>query len=176
MSLGDDYASLANSDMDQYFLSAPDKLAIIGTAAGIRITDRVVELGAGVGTVARTLTPCSRLTVIELDERLIPDLRRNVPNAEVINADGVGLLRTREVEADVIISNLPWQVTEELIEVLPQLSFRTAVLAVGSIDALDQLPPDISHQFLAVIEGDDFVPPQPVASYLLQAVRQPRNS
>jgi hypothetical protein len=37
-----------------------------------------------------------------------------------------------------------------------------------SLDGLDE----ISYRLLSTIEGDDFIPPQPVRSYLLRAERR----
>src|SRR5262245_58753091 len=102
-------AAIADPSEEQYFLTATDKLQILIDAAAIRPTDAVVELGAGVGTVARVLPQATRLTVIELDERLIPWLRRNVPHATVLNTDGVELLRADALPVDVLLSNLPTQ-------------------------------------------------------------------
>lgn len=173
VSADDAYAALADAEMDQYFLVVPEKLAIIIEAAGILPTDRVVEVGAGVGTVARSLPPCASLTVVELDSRLIDELRKNVPGATVINGDGVALLREGEITGDVILGNLPWSVTQSLVELLPQLDFRTAVFATGSPDALDGVSRDISSRMLTTIEGDDdFTPSQPARSYLLRAERR----
>ncbi|MGH3613374.1 MAG: rRNA adenine N-6-methyltransferase family protein [Pseudonocardia sp.] len=169
----DDYRALADPQQEQYFLVAPDKLAIISEAAAIRSTDRVIELGAGVGTVARSLPPCGSLTVVELDSRLIEELRRNVPHATVINGDGVRLLREGSLAVDVVIANLPTAVTQSLIRILPKVSFRAAVLAVGSIDAFESVADKLEHSYLATISGSDFIPPQPMKSFLMRT--EPRN-
>lgn len=50
-----DLAALSDPAKDQYFLTNPAKLQFILDAADIRETDRVVEIGAGAGTVARVL-------------------------------------------------------------------------------------------------------------------------
>ena len=56
----DDGVALADPERDQYFLSAPDKLALLVAAAGILPTDHVVEVGAGIGSVAGGFSPRAR--------------------------------------------------------------------------------------------------------------------
>lgn len=58
-----------------------DKLSILVQAAEVRPTDHVVEVGAGIGTVARALPPCAGLTLLELDSRFSDILHTDVPNA-----------------------------------------------------------------------------------------------
>jgi 16S rRNA A1518/A1519 N6-dimethyltransferase RsmA/KsgA/DIM1 with predicted DNA glycosylase/AP lyase activity len=168
-------STLADPSQEQYFLTSPDKLQILVEAAGITPEDRVVELGAGVGTVARRTPPSAQLTVVELDERLIPWLRRNVPHADVLNSDGVDLVRTKALTFDVLLCNLPTHVTESVIAVLPDLTFRTAVLSVGTFDGLNRLSGQLRYEILAHIEGDDFTPPQPGRSTLVRVQHEQRN-
>src|ERR1700730_14509185 len=122
-------SALADSGLQQHFLVSHEKLSKLVNAAGILPADHVVEVGAGIGTVARVLPPCASLTVIEIDARLVRILRQNVPNAKVLQGDGVELIQG--IPCDVLIGNLPNYVTESLIDLLPNLSFRTAILAVG---------------------------------------------
>jgi 16S rRNA A1518/A1519 N6-dimethyltransferase RsmA/KsgA/DIM1 with predicted DNA glycosylase/AP lyase activity len=62
----DDERSIqTNSELDQHFLSNPVKLALLVETAGIQPTDHVVEVGAGIGTVAEHIPVRERLTTIE---------------------------------------------------------------------------------------------------------------
>lgn len=157
--LEDDLAALADPSRDQHFLVSPVKLAVMMGAADVRPTDDVVELGSGVGTVARMVPTCRTLTVIELDERLIPALRRSVRHAAVLNQDGIAVLASRQVQADVILSNLPSRVTPSLIELLPQLQFRTAVVTAGSRESFAAFP-ESGVEYLTSLSATDFIPPQ----------------
>jgi 16S rRNA A1518/A1519 N6-dimethyltransferase RsmA/KsgA/DIM1 with predicted DNA glycosylase/AP lyase activity len=169
MDVDDSYLdSIADSDWEQYFLVNPEKIALIVEAAGIQPTDRVIEIGAGAGTVARHLPPTADLTVVELDDRLIPHLRRNVPSAVVVNDNALAVVRRQP--ADVLICNLPTTVTRKLLADLDQLSFRTAVISVGSLDHVEDLTSRYRVTELAPITGTDFRPPQPVISYLVRIV------
>jgi 16S rRNA A1518/A1519 N6-dimethyltransferase RsmA/KsgA/DIM1 with predicted DNA glycosylase/AP lyase activity len=49
-------AAYANPQLGQHFLVSADKLSKLVTVAGIRPTDDVLEVGVGIGSVARALS------------------------------------------------------------------------------------------------------------------------
>ena len=167
--LKDELAAVADPRHGQHFLVSGSKLADIVDAAGILPTDHVLELGAGAGTVAQALPPSASLTLVELDESLGQYLHRNVPHARIVHGDAIELVR--EFPCDILLSNLPHQVTERLLPTLPELPFRTAVLAIGDPATLDALAPTFEWRELGVITGDDFVPPQQAISHLVRVIR-----
>jgi Ribosomal RNA adenine dimethylase len=161
-------AAHADPDLDQHFLVSAEKLSKLIGAAGIRPTDDVLEVGAGIGTVARRLPKSRSLTVVELDKRLIESLRGNVPHARVLQGDALEIIQ--KVSFDVLIGSLPNTVTESLIGLMPGLSFRTAILAVGESADLDVLGCEFSWSEVTRISGDDFLPPQPSVSRIVKVV------
>lgn len=161
-------AALADPLLEQHFLVSAEKLSEIITAADIHPADDVVEVGAGIGTVARVLPESRSLTVIELDDRLIGFLRQNVPHAKVLQGDALELIQ--RISFDVLISNLPNAVTEPLLKLMPSLTFRTAVLAVGESTDLDSLGGAFSWSEVTRITGDDFIPPQRSVSRIVKVV------
>lgn len=168
--LDDEIVRLADAERDQYFLTSPEKLSLLVQAADIRATDHVVEIGAGVGTVARVLPSCASLTLIELDSRFADIIRANVPEAHVIQGDGLSLLQ--DLRCDVLLSNLPTSLTESLIELLPAMPFRTAVIVMNTDTVpLELLKPYFEYQVVTAIGGDDFQPAQPVQSMLVKITR-----
>src|SRR5579872_7498860 len=106
-------AAHADPLLAQHFLVSDDKLAKLIAAAGIRPTDDVLEVGAGIGTVARVLPKSRSLTVVELDKRFIGFLRQNAPHATVLEGDALEIIQG--VSFDVLIGNLPHAVTESLL-------------------------------------------------------------
>jgi len=112
--------------MDQHFLVAPEKIDAIVGAAGVRDGDRVLELGAGVGTVAAALPSGAALTLVDADPMLAAVLERRFPDADVRCADA---LRVSDA-CDVLLANLPGFLSERLLAGLPRRTFRTAVLAL----------------------------------------------
>ncbi len=161
-------AANADPKLQQHFLVSSQKLAKLVSAAGIRPTDDVLEVGAGIGTVARQLPRSRTLTLVELDDRLIGFLRENVPHANVVQGDALEMIRL--MSFDVLIGNLPNRVTESLLGLLPALKFRAAVLAVGESTDLDQLVPNFSWSEITRITGDDFVPPQRIVSRIVRVI------
>jgi hypothetical protein len=125
-------------------------------------------VGAGIGTVARALPKSRSLTVAELDKRLIGFLRQNVPHAKVLQGDALEIIQ--KVSFDVLIGNLPNAVTESLLELVPGLSFRTAILTIGESTDLGQLGRAFSWSEVTRITGDDFLPPQPSVSRIVKVV------
>ena len=162
-------ADLADPNLGQYFLVSPEKLAKVVSAAGINPTDDVVELGAGVGTVARVFPESRSLTLVEFDGRLLDLLRQNVPHAHVIHGDALEIIST--IAFDVLIGNLPHGVTESLLTMLSDLSFRTAVLSVAESADLGQLGADLAWSDVETVTGDDFLPPQPGVSRIVRVAR-----
>ncbi|MGH3403553.1 MAG: rRNA adenine N-6-methyltransferase family protein [Streptosporangiaceae bacterium] len=161
-------AAHADPKFQQHFLVSAEKLSKLIAAADIRPTDDVVEVGAGIGTVAREIPRSRSLTVIELDERLIGFLRQNVPHATVIQGNALEVIQG--VPFDVLIGNLPNTVTESLLTLIPSLSFRTAILAVGESTNLDKLGNAYSWSEVTRITGDDFLPSQPSVSRIVRVV------
>ncbi len=166
-------AALANPGLGQHFLVSAEKLSKLIAAAGIRPTDDVLEVGAGIGTVARALPSSRSLTVIELDERLIGFLRQNVPHATVLHGDALEIIQ--RTSFNVLIGNLPHAVTESLLKLMPSLSFRTAILSVAESANLDSLGPGFSWSEVTITTGDDFLPPQPGVSRIVKVVPATRD-
>jgi 16S rRNA A1518/A1519 N6-dimethyltransferase RsmA/KsgA/DIM1 with predicted DNA glycosylase/AP lyase activity len=161
-------AAYADPQLGQYFLVSADKLSKLVAAADIRPTDDVLEVGAGVGTVARALPKSRSLTVVEFDERLIDFLSRNAPHAKVLHGDALEIIQNASF--DVLIGNLPHQVTESLLKIMPRLSFRTAILSVGESTDLSPLNRAFSWLEVTRTTGDDFIPPQPSVSRIVKVV------
>jgi 16S rRNA A1518/A1519 N6-dimethyltransferase RsmA/KsgA/DIM1 with predicted DNA glycosylase/AP lyase activity len=161
-------AARADPKLQQHFLVSAEKLSKLIAAADIRPTDDVLEVGAGIGTVARALPRSRSLTLVEFDRRLIESIRQNVPHATVVQGDALDIISG--LSFDVLIGNLPNTVTESLLKILRSLSFRTAVLAVGESTDLDRLGGEFSWSEVTRITGDDFIPPQPSISRIVRVV------
>ena len=154
--------------MEQYFLTNTEKLEALALAAGIVPGDRVLELGAGGGTVAAALPPCE-LTLVELEPHLAESLRAQFPNAAVLQEDALGVLE--RVAADIILSNLPHALTTGVLKILSRKTFRRALVAVHADDDVAALSRRMGgrHELTPVLtlEETDFTPPQPFRSSVL---------
>ena len=170
MSKADDELSIEiNPGLDQHFLSNPVKLALVIDAAEIQPTDHVVEVGAGIGTVAERIPTCQSLTVIEYDANLTPHLRRRVPHAQILQGDALAILLT--VRCDVLLSNLPSRLTSAIVGLLPRLDFRVAFLTVPFIEKLVPLEALFVLESVTALEPDDFWPRQEVGAEIVKARR-----
>ena len=161
-------------DMDQYYLQDLNKIAIIVDAAGVLKSDVVLEVGAGVGSVAKHYPPCS-LTLVDLDSNMVKILSHEFaerPEVEVVEQDGLEILRERAF--DVLISHLPFYLTEGILAILVEKVetspiipvFKRAIVCVHNEDVLKDFA-CLSISTLCVLDKEDFLPHQP---YLSKAI------
>ncbi|MGH3882574.1 MAG: rRNA adenine N-6-methyltransferase family protein [Pseudonocardiaceae bacterium] len=170
MPVDDELSIQTNSELDQHFLSNPIKLALLIEAADIQPTDHVVEVGAGIGTVAEHIPVCQSLTVIEYDVNLISHLGKRVPRAEVIQGDALSILPT--VRCDVLLSNLPSSLMPAVVGLLPRLSFRVAVITVPSMGKLAPLEGVFVLEAVTMLEPHDFQPLQSARAEVVMVKRR----
>ena len=155
--------------MEQYFLTSPNKLTALVRAAQLGPDDRVLELGAGGGTVAAALPPC-KLTLVELEPRLARSLKNQFPNATVLQEDALRALE--RLYADIILSNLPHALTTDVLEVLSRKTFKRALVAVHAENDVEALSRRIGGRYrlesVLTLEATDFTPLQPFRSSVLR--------
>ena len=155
--------------MEQYFLTNAEKLEALVRAAEIGPNDRVLELGAGGGTVAAELPLCE-LTLAELEPRLARSLKIQFPNAEVLQEDALVVLE--RLQADVILSNLPHALTTDILKILSRKTFKQALVAVHADDDVAALSRLMGGKYrlepVLTLEKADFTPTQPFRSLVLK--------
>ncbi len=94
--------------------------------ADLRPSDVVLEIGPGLGVLTRELVgQARRVVAIESDRRLAGYLRRSVPEAEVLDGDALAVAWP---DFDVMVSNLPYQISSPLTFRLLATPFDRAVL------------------------------------------------
>ncbi len=94
--------------------------------ADVRTSEVVLEIGPGLGVLTRRLVDCARRVVaIESDRRFAEYLRKAVPAAEIVHGDA---LRVEWPDFDVMVSNLPYQISSPLTFRLLGTPFDRAVL------------------------------------------------
>lgn len=107
--------------LGQHFLIDPNLARAIAADVGSGPGDRVVEIGAGLGSLTRALAETGAdVVAIEVDAALLPALRESVTGLErvrVVEADATGRGWTASLDGDgwVLAANLPYNVATELI-------------------------------------------------------------
>lgn len=117
------YGLHARHSWGQNFLIAPDVHAAIAAASGGRPGRRVIEIGAGLGTLTdRLLSTGAEVWAIERDRDLCEVLRAELkdrPNfvlheADAVKFDYAGAI-AGQAEPVAIVGNLPYQLTGPLL-------------------------------------------------------------
>ena len=118
-----DSASLApRRDLGQNFVADPNTVRRIAELANVGAGDRVVEIGAGLGSLTLELADTGAdITAIEVDRGVVPILRDVVadrPNVHVLEADAMRLDWGQLLAGHgdwVLVANLPYNVATPLI-------------------------------------------------------------
>lgn len=110
----------------QHFLVDPRIASRALAYADLHPSDVVLEIGPGLGVLTRGLLGRARRVIaIESDHRLADYLRLALPEAEVLQGDA---LKVDWPEFDVMVSNLPYQISSPLTFRLLATPFDHAVL------------------------------------------------
>jgi 16S rRNA (adenine1518-N6/adenine1519-N6)-dimethyltransferase len=111
-----------NRALGQNFVADPNTVRRIARLAGVGPGDRVVEIGAGLGSLTLALAETGAdVTAIETDRHLLPVLREVVAptGVRVVEADARGTDWTEllgpEPGAWVLVANLPYNVAATLV-------------------------------------------------------------
>lgn len=118
--------------LGQHFINDEEILKKIVALAEIRHGDRVLEIGAGKGSLTKELCRTgAKVVSYEIDKRLFPDLESefaNISNVQLVNWDAF----RSDIAFDVLVANLPYSRSEEFIEWLAVRNFRMAVVMLQS--------------------------------------------
>ena len=125
--------------LGQHFLIDPNLARAIAADAEVRPGDRVVEIGAGLGSLTRALAEAgAEVLAVEVDPGLIPALQESVDGLErvrVLHADATDPEWREELGDDrwILAANLPYNVATHLV-----LSTLQGVPQVGRLVVMVQ--------------------------------------
>ncbi|MFH1512124.1 MAG: 16S rRNA (adenine(1518)-N(6)/adenine(1519)-N(6))-dimethyltransferase RsmA, partial [Bacillota bacterium] len=109
-------------DLGQHFLYDAALLRSLAEKIGVSKSDRVLEIGAGAGTLTRVLCETAgHVTAVEVDETLMPRLRelaREFENLTVIRSD-IRKVNLRELnlgDGFRVIANIPYSITSQIFD------------------------------------------------------------
>jgi len=108
--------SKAKKSFSQNFLVSEEALNRIIETADISPTDKIIEVGPGLGVLTNELVKKAKeVTSIELDSKIIPILKENVsaPNLTILNQDALDYdPPTGEYK---VVANIPYNITSPLL-------------------------------------------------------------
>jgi len=114
--------------------------------ADIKRTDKVLEVGPGLGILTKRLIEVSDdVTCIEIDDILAEYITKTYGNSlKLIHADAV---KEPFPDFDVFVSNLPYSVSTPIIFKLLEYDFRTAVVMVQK---------EFADRMVAIVGSPDY--------------------
>ena len=116
----DEYGLAPSRARGQNFVVDPNTVRRIARLAGVGAGDRVVEIGAGLGSLTLALAETgASVTAVEVDSRLVPALRSVVEpvGVEVVEDDAMRLDWSSLLGAGpwILVANLPYNVATPLV-------------------------------------------------------------
>ena len=176
---------LPKKSLGQHWLSDETALQAIVDAAQLTPSDTVLEIGPGQGTLTALLVKAAEQVIaVEFDPYLAADLPRRVPtaNLQVKQQDILSFDFTSLPPDYIIVANIPYYLTSNLIRVLSETTNRPklAVLLVQQevAERVTAAPGDMSVLSITAqyywqvsrgitVPADLFTPPPKVDSQVL---------
>ena len=185
-----------NTNLGQHFLVDEEVLEKIVQAGNIQPDDHIVEIGPGIGVLTAELVQrASQVTVIELDDRMIPLMKDYLRNHSTISpSNHLTIIHSNALQTPFpntsykIIANIPYHITSPLL----RHAFMESPVRPTSMTLLIQREVaekicDEEHagiltiivklfgkpEFICKVPPDAFVPPPAVQSAVLQITSHP---
>lgn len=185
---------LPRTSLGQHFLADPNLTKRVVKEAAVNRGDRVLEVGAGTGTLTRELVAAgAQVTAIEVDERLRPVLEETLEAMPVvlIFADAARL-DYRELLVTgpwKVVANLPYQIGTQLVldwlRLVPEISDLTVMVQLEVAQRLAASPGTDAYGLPSVVAAlygsvriafrvppHVFYPPPRVESAVVRIVRK----
>ena len=145
-------AHIPRKRFGQHFLVDSGVLAAIVSAIAPRATDRLVEIGPGLGALTiPLLAAIPRLTAIELDRDVVARLRSRFPaeRLELFEADALDFDFAQLGPRFRLVGNLPYNISTPLL-------FRFADLAGQLVDGHFMLQKEVVDRMVAAPRSPDY--------------------
>ena len=161
--------------LGQNFLHDGNQLRRIVDAAKLSSSDKVLEIGPGLGPLTQLLLEMAeRVLAIEMDARLVAVLRERFPHQhsavpdsrfELIHADALGLIKreARDWSDWKLVANLPYSVASPILVELAA-GARAPKLMVTTLQL------EVARRLMAGADDDDYG----ILTLLVQLDFQPR--
>jgi len=170
--------------LGQHYLTNPDVIRLMISAAMVKKTESVIEIGTGEGDLTERLAGmCARLDGYEIDsdnyEKTLARVRGT--NVHIHHADGF----LERPKFDVLVSSLPYSRSQDFVEWISQVEYDRAVVLLQEDFVRKVLSPPGNRDYRAVSAiaqissdfrklagvGRDAFRPSPRVNSVLVAVR-----
>ncbi len=192
-------AGSVSSKLGQNFLVDTTAQQRIVDALGYRANGTVIEIGPGAAAITDRLAQrAARLVAIEVDPRLVVDLRQHFsanPRVEILEADvltvNLSSLAQEEGRSLAILGNLPYYITSPILqhlfaheavcsravvmvqkEVAERMTAEPGTSEYGLLSVLCRLHAELSYVF--TLPPKAFMPPPAVDSAVVRMEFRPR--
>lgn len=122
--------------LGQNFLIHPSGFRLIIGAAELSADDRVLEIGAGLGTLTRALADsCGQVLALETDQRLKPALEEVLRNRDNVTLKYMDFLEADLAELPLrdpfkVVANIPYYITSAIMRKLMTGQIRPSLVAL----------------------------------------------
>lgn len=113
-----DYALQPNKSLGQNFCVEPAILELVFNTLVTYNPQKILEVGGGLGTLSEQLVKIQKpLTIVEKDSNLAVLLEQKfgAEQVEVLNTDVLSLPDEKLLEYDVVIGNIPYEISSPLL-------------------------------------------------------------
>ncbi len=145
---------------DQHFMTDLQTIRRIVSAAEIRRNETVLEIGAGKGFLTKELAKRAKVIAIEIDKKLESELIKNLQGfkVELIFGNALKILKKEKIKFDKVVSNIPYAISEPLLQEMIFLNFESAVLTLPKsfVDRLKAGPNDKNFSKLSILAREFF--------------------
>jgi 16S rRNA (adenine1518-N6/adenine1519-N6)-dimethyltransferase len=162
--------------LGQNFLHDTNQLRKIADAAKLAPTDKIIEIGPGLGPLTELLLARSeRVLALEMDERLVKILRarfESAANLELIHADALAWIRQnqRDWSGWKLVSNLPYSVASPILVDFAEMpappESMTVTLQLEVAERLQSTSADDDYGLLTLLVQIRY---EPIASFKIPA-------
>jgi len=183
------YSVQPRKKMGQSFLKSETIARSIVDAAEVSHTDKVLEIGGGLGILTLWLArSAQKVTVVELDRKLVRVLKDKLSefeNVEIIQGDA---LRMNLPDVDKIVSNLPYSISSgitfkflkdmqfDVAVLMYQKEFAQRLLAVPESPVYSRLSIDFQYlgkaEYVRDVKANNFYPIPSVDSSVLRITKR----
>ncbi len=115
--------------LDQHFIIDKELIKRIVSYASLNKNDIVLEIGSGTGNLTQELCKKCKVIAVEIDSVLVKTLKdKKLKNVEVIEGNILKLIN--KLKFNKIVSNLPYNICEPLLNKLLNINFELAIFTV----------------------------------------------